>query len=262
MHWRYDFDAIPLCTGIFDNLKEISMRMAFLALAILASFTAVAAEPVAFPAKAKVSVDANGQLVAIDVLTDLPPQVEAFIKKRIASWTFSPPKRGDVTGEGVTYLTLGACALPVDGGGYRLALDFKHNGPDLIGGAMPRYPLPDLHRKHEAKLVAKVIVKPDGRAKLQSLEYIEGRNYGAESFDASIRTWVGTLHFAPEEIRGKPVATQVKISVDFVGNSAEETPSQISDKVARSDECRMAASDDRVIKQLAVDSPIQVKPSG
>ncbi len=156
-----------------------------------------------FPADVKVSVDASGKLAAVEVLTDLPPPVKAFIEKRVATWSFSPPKRGAVTGAGVTYLNLGACALPVDGGGYRLAVDLKHNGPSLTGGTMPRYPMSDMVSGRGAVVEAKLVVNEDGRATLEDIRYKKGRNYGSTSFDASMRTFVRSLHFAPEQLAGQ-----------------------------------------------------------
>lgn len=254
----------PCTARKYENVKEVSMKMAFLAVALLASFNAVAAKPVAFPATAKVSVDANGKLVAIDVLTDLPPPVEAFIKKRIASWTFSPPKRGDVTGAGVTYLSLGACALPVDEGGYRLAVDFKHNGPNprITFRTGPGYPATDMRLKRGAELVAELLVKSDGRASLEAIRYLEGRNYGPASFDVSIRDWVRTLHFDPEQLGGNPVSTRVEVSVSFIGDRTSDLRSQMSKQVASSRECKLASSDPDVMDQVVLDSPIKVKPAG
>ena len=238
------------------------MKIACLALALLASSAAIAGEPVSFPADVKVSVDASGKLVAVDVLTDLPPPVRAFIEKRVATWSFSPPKRGDVTGVGVTYLKLGACALPVDGGGYRLAVDFKHNGPSLISGAMPRYPMADMVSGRGAVVIAKFIVNMDGRATLEDIRYKEGRNHGSASFDASMRTFVRSLHFAPEQLAGRPIATEVEFSVNFLNESDARHKTPSSKQIEDSQECRMASSAEPVVDQVALDSPINVKPSG
>ncbi len=57
--------AVPLSTGIFHSVKEANMKTVLVAVAMLASFNTVAVEPVAFPAKAKGSVDANGKLVGV-----------------------------------------------------------------------------------------------------------------------------------------------------------------------------------------------------
>ncbi len=237
------------------------MKMACLAIALLASFNAVAAEPVSFPAKAKVSVDANGKLVAVDVLTELPPPVEAFIKKQIASWTFSPPKRGDVTGAGVTYVYMNACALPIDGDDYRLALDFKGNGPSMTRLRGISYPRRDERTGRKAIVLAHVIVEPDGHATVESLEYLSGRNQGPQSFDAAVRDWIATLQFAPEWLGDRPVATQAEIRVNFGGPDRKQALLEAS-KIPESRECRLAASGESEIDQVAVDSPIHIKPSG
>lgn len=237
------------------------MKMAFLAIALLASFNAVALDLVSFPAKAKVSVDANGKLLAVDLLTELPQPLEAFIKKRIASWTFSPPRRGGVTGVGVTYVYMNACALPVAGGDYRLALDFKGNGPSMTRVQGISYPRRDEHTGRKAIVVAHVIVEPDGHASVESLEYLSGSNRGPQSFDAAVRDWIATLQFAPEWLGGRPVATQAEIRVDFGAPDRKQALLE-ANKISESRGCRLAASGESEIDQVVVDSPIHIKPSG
>src|SRR5690606_40420747 len=81
-----------------------------------------AAQPVVFRTWAKVALDASGRPTSIEPGPDLPAPVREYLAARIAQWHFSPPARGTTTGSAVTYLRLGACALPDPAGGYRLEI--------------------------------------------------------------------------------------------------------------------------------------------
>ncbi len=164
----------------------------------------------------------------------------------------------------MTYLSLGACALPKNGDGYRLAVDFKHNGPNpgIQFRTGPGYPAADMRLRREAKLLAKILVKSDGRAKLEGLRYVEGGNHGPKSFDVSMREWVRTLHFEPAQLGGRDVSTRVQITVIFSSTGSLSVSSRVDKQVTDSRECRLASSDPGVLDQAVLDSPIKVKPAG
>ena len=79
--------------------------------------------------------------------------------------TDAQSERDGITGAAVTYVRLGACALPAEGG-YRLAVDY--------------------------------VVEADGSATLEKLEYIDGKQHvRRDGFEASIRGWVGRMRHEP-----------------------------------------------------------------
>lgn len=236
------------------------MKTALLITALLASSLAVAAEPLSFRAEAKVAVDASGKPTSIQVSEDLPLAVRGFIEKRVASWTFSPPRRGSLVADGVTYLRLGACAIPEAGGGYRLGVDFKSNGPKLETQSAPAYPAAAQRAGKEADLIAKLIIEPDGRAELQSIESSSGPLPRRDGFSEPIRDWVGTLHYLPEQLDGKPVATRLEIPITF--SLGGDMRRQLKTQAQRSPECQLAASNGPEQEPLVMDSPIQVLPAG
>lgn len=231
---------------------------------LLVSLAAAAAEPMAFRAEATVVVDAGGKPTRIEASPDLPAPIREFIERRIAGWHFSPPTRGGIVADGVTYLRLGACALPTANGDYRLAVDFHSNGPKQETNTIPYYPPEERRAGREATLVAKLMVETDGSATLQAIDYTDGIGGRRKGFDAAVHDWVKSLHYLPEQLDGKPVRTQLEIPVDFVltSRSRGQMRQELQSQAQRSPECRMAASEADGLEPVALDSPIQVLPAG
>lgn len=232
--------------------------------------TAFAAEPVAFRAEAKVEIDAAGKPTKIEASSDLPDGVRKFIEARVATWQFAPPSRDGVVSSGVTYLKLGACAMPVENG-YRMAVDFKGSGPRLRGMSMlppPRYPPEAQHSGQEADLVIDWIVEPDGRATLERIERKDGVvSRKNDSFYRVVREWVATLRYEPEELAGQPVRTRVSVPVQFelgsAGFSRGAYKRELQERASQSPECQVAASKlQQGLQPVAVDSPFKLLNAG
>lgn len=233
-----------------------------LAAALPAAAGEPVAKPVAFWASAMVEVGSDGRPVKVEASPDLPGAIRDFIEKRVASLRFSPPSRGDTMGSGVTYLHLGACAFPVDGG-YRMGLDVKSNGPRPRGGTRlipPTYP-PDAQRAgEEADLMVHWIVEPDGNVTLESIERKDGVVLRkGDSFDRSIRDWVRRLRFDPERLAGQPVRTRMSMPVEYsLDGNPGAIKRELQETARRSRECRMAAFQAEGLQPIALDSPVKV----
>ena len=241
-------------------------RATVLGLLLLSStVTAAEKELVAFRADARVEVDANGKPTRIEASQDLPQAIRAYIEKRVATWTFSPPARDGVTGAGVTYVSLGACAIP-EGDGYRLGLDFKHNGPRIAtpDGRIPVLPYPMSARRagrDTVEMDVQFFIEADGRATLDKLVYADNESHRRDGFDDLVTAWLRRLRFDPEQLAGQPVRSQAKIGLVYTMSRAT-SPSQVrQDALARaaiSAECRMAAGEPTGLQPVVLDSPIKV----
>jgi len=241
-------------------------RAAALGLFLLAStVTAADREPVAFRADARVEVDANGKPTRIEASQDLPQAIRAYIEQRVATWTFSPPARDGVTGTGVTYLSLGACAIP-EGNNYRLGLDFKHNGPRIAtaNGRVPLLAYPMSARragKDTVQMDVHFFIETDGRATLDKVVYADNESHRRDGFDALVKGWVRMLRFDPEQLAGQPVRS--KASVQFIyklgdGTTRSHAKQDALARAAISTECRMAAGEPTGLQPVVLDSPIKV----
>lgn len=233
----------------------------------LLALPATAAEPVTFRADAKVTLDASGKPLSIEPSADLPQPIREFIAKRVATWSFSPPTRDGKVASGVTYLDLGACAIPVDGDGYRMALDFKGNGPEVVGGVMPTpmYPRAARIAGIETSLLVTIVVEPDGTATLETITPDEGSMPNRrDGFEQAARSWVTALHFVPEQFDGKAVRTRMRVHLDFRFSDAsiQQLRKERQDQIVESNECRKAALGEQGLQPVVLDSPVQVRPAG
>jgi TonB family protein len=262
--------------------KELDMRLpgfamivAGIAVAIPAAATVAgepdATRPLAFRAEAKVTLDAAGKPVTVEPSADLPESIRAFIRQRVATWHFSPPEQDGVTGPATTYLRLGACAFPEAGGGYRLGLDLKGNGPLYANGPLmnpPRYPKEAMIKRYGATANVTIVIGTDGLATLEGIDYAEGGNHRRDGFDASLREWVKGMRFEPEQLAGHPVRTRVRVPVVFNmeprGSSSADFVEAARKKAAASEECRLAAGEapPSGLQPVALDSPVRIAPAG
>jgi len=235
-----------MSTGADSHPGDTTMKPIVIAGIMLSANVAGAAEPVAFHAEAKVEIDASGKPTRIEASTDLPEAVRSFIEKKVATWQFAPPSRDGVTGSGVTYLKLGACAVPV-ANGYRMAIDYKGNGPRISGSSIlsgPRYPPSEQRSGRGAQMAVKWIVEPDGRATLERVERTDGAKVGrVDPFEKTIREWVATLRYEPEQFSGHSVRTRVTTTVSFTvgdGSGPATHKQALIEKARQSPECQLA----------------------
>lgn len=230
-----------------------------------------ARRPMAFSSQAKVTLDAAGHPLTIEPSADLPESVRAFIRQRVATWHFSPPEQDGVTGPAVTYVRLGACAFPEAGGGYRLGLDLKGNGPLYANGPRldpPRYPKEALMKRFAATAVVTFVIGIDGLATLEGIDYEEGGRHRRDGFDAAMREWVQGMRYEPEQLAGHPVRTRMRVPVTFSieprSFSHEDFVEAERKKAADSEECRLAAGEapPAGLQPVALDSPVRIQPAG
>lgn len=231
----------------------------------------VATRPLAFRAEAKVTLDAAGKPLAIEPSADLPESIRAFIRQRVATWHFSPPEQDGVTGPAVTYVRLGACAFPESGGGYRMGLDLKGNGPLYANGPWmepPRYPKEALIKRFDARADVTFVIGTDGLATLEGINYEEGGRHRRNGFDAALREWVQGMRYEPEQLAGHPVRTRLRVPVTFSieprSFSHEDFVEAERKKIAESEECRLAAGEapPAGLQPVALDSPVRIAPAG
>ncbi|MGQ4660478.1 energy transducer TonB [Lysobacter sp. F6437] len=232
------------------------MRIATLCLAALMAGSAAASEPpsdglVVFSSNARVEVDAAGNVVDVQEDATLPVAIGQALEATVRDWKFKAPVLDGVRVGGVTYVRLGACAVPIVGGGYRLAFQYNGNGPLKLSFPAPRYPMDALAAQVGGDFNVTYRVEPDGTA---VVEAIEGSGPHARDFRSSLRNWIEKSTHKPELIAGQPVATRLSVPVEFhIGRRLPEqegTPESPSCQVALGKE----AEQDRTV---ALDSPFK-----
>ena len=227
---------------------------------------------VAFKATVRVEVDAAGKPVKVEAPADLPEAIRAFVEKRVASWDYAPARQDGTPVPAVTYVKVGACAVPLpDGKGFSLGVDFKGNGPKLAHAAerLPPPYYPDEARRRGAEGTFKVsyTIQPDGSARLDAIEPLEGGNWALKQLRGALTDWVGQLRYQPEQVNGQAVATRMSMPVEFRLGNGGGTPrwladyrQQLQQRVIASSECKLASGEDMAPMPLAQDSPVKVTP--
>ena len=249
-------------------------RWVGVAFALLLAAPAIAADDaskpdlVAFNATVRVDVDASGKPVKVEAPADLPDAIRSFIEKRVASWQYEPAKANGGPASAVTFVMVGACAMPV-AEGYRLGLDFKGNGPAVVDPGPwfmrpPQYPGEAQRGGAEGSFQVSYSIRPDGTTTLGSIVPIE-TNTGsrhARVFKQAIASWIEAQRFQPEQVNGVAVATEVSFPVDFElrdGGNRQAYGNELKARALASKEC-IAASAPSGLLPMATNSPVKVTP--
>lgn len=120
----------------------------------------------------------------------------------------------------MTFVRVGACAIPV-AGGYRLGLDFKGNGPAIVDAGPwfippPRYPQEMLRAGGEGSFQVSYTIQVDGTTRVDSIEPLAGTGgRHVKAFRSALTSWIKALRYRPEQVNGIPVATEMSFPVDF-----------------------------------------------
>ncbi len=232
-----------------------------------------AGKPVIFRAEAKVTIDANGKPVSVEASKDLPDAIRAYIEKRVYAWSFQPPQLDGKAVGGMTYVHLGACAVPT-AGGYSLAIDYKDNGPGYANdyGMLPppRYPPNALRAGQVAAVKVTYVVETDGATTVESTEFLghPPSNIGVrKDFSKAVSEWAAHLRYVPEQLDGKLVRTRLSVPLTFTldgdqvpGYKAPEHP--YTKEYEYSHECRMASEQQKGPMPIAEDSPFKLLGQG
>ena len=243
------------------------MRLPILMMLMAIALPAFAADGVvAFYAPTRVDVDATGKPVRVEAPADLPEPIRVFIEKRVASWQYTPAMRNGTPQPATTYVQVGACAVP-EGKGYRLAVDFKGNGPRLADGKPmlpPPYPHAPLVREVGGDFEVIIAIGADGQASPESIKPLQQSARWNREFESVLAPWVRRMRFDPEVVDGRTVASRMRVPVTFVigGGSREEMREKRQQDALGKDECRIASGRVSGLQPVALDSPIQVTPSG
>lgn len=220
-------------------------------------------DPVLFPATARIALDAEGVPQDVQANPKLPVPVREAIERRVKQWRFEPALVDGVARPGVTHVRLQACAIPQADGSLRVGMDYQGNGPGYADDALrlPRLPYPPaaMQSGAQANIDLDVRVGEDGRATLQSMK---ARRGSAKDFKPVLEAWVAALRYVPEEVDGRPIATQVRIPVQFyfIERSRRQEHQAAA---ARTPECTAAAGQpEDPMNPVVLDSPFRPRETG
>ena len=220
--------------------------------------------------QARVEVNAEGKVTAVQPDAKLTPAVAQAIQATVGAWRFVPPVHDGQSVGGVTYVQIGACAVDVDGG-LRMAFDYQGNGPRRQGPPTPRPPssMRQIRPGETARMKLTYRVGADGVGEVESVDRISGKADISKAFGSSLRDWIGASTFEPELVAGKPVATRMSLPFEFTVLKLDRARARMGPKAveqalaAERPTCQTALGNaGKQDRAVALDSPFTLLPSG
>lgn len=223
---------------------------------------------VVFQTVARVAVDADGRPEQVQGAARLPPPLRQFVESTVAGWAFEPATTAGVAVSGVTWVQMSVCAIP-EGDGFALSARYVANGPASVNGVTlvdaPRYPREALHAGVSGKIGVTYTVEADGSATMDSIEYPEENEKRLRRyFEQPLQEWVSGMRFEPEELDGRPVATKVRMPVEFtlgLPHSKRER-ARVRREWRGSPECLAAEGRQSMGQLAAAESPFRLRDPG
>ena len=218
-----------------------------------------APEPISFIASAKVMIDDQGVPQQVQPHEKLPAVIKDAIEQRVKAWRFEPARIDGVAKSGVTYVYLTTCAVTSPGKGMALSMNYLSNGPGYADGHLrmpaPRYPTEAARNGNEGSFRVVTQISAEGRASIESIETEKGN---LKRFEKSLKEWMKSIRFLPEEVDGAPIATRMGVPVDFFLEDGESSGSKRLKEAKRSPEC-MAATGQTIdpTQPVVLDSPFK-----
>ncbi len=185
-------------------------------LALGSSPTWASTTEIAKSLSAEVSVNTDGTVSNVVVVdAKVPAAIKSAIANQSRGWRFVPVLAEGVTVPAVTYVALDVCAIPA-GDGYDLIVNYAGNGPRLARGAKFEFP-PAVNAYGGDHLYAMVKLKTmvDGHAQLVDVVMVDVVQAVQHDVRSMIKGWVASLRFQPEQVSGKPVATDIEWPVEW-----------------------------------------------
>ena len=245
-------------------MKNIMLCAGMLLLTV--SLTTQAAERREQTYRVGANVDATGHVIATQVEQDVPASIVAVLTSAVKQWQFAPATRNGQPVPAHTFVYAKLLALPNASGQYDLRISYAGNGPKFDrAGWKARYPRDAVQRRQAAFVFVNATVQPDGRlgnitVNSQFAEWPVATSFKDAALKAA-RSW----HFTPEQVDGQPVATQVRIPMNFTFSGQVLTPEQIKilrEAARKKDAVANAEAEQPGIplpseQEVALDSPLQ-----
>lgn len=244
--------------------------LAALACLVVSAQASDASAPIPFRVMAKVWVDANGQPSQVRAMNALPQAVSASIEERVAMWRFQSPVVDGTPRSGITYVSLGACAVPEPDGSLRLALKYTGNGPGYADGVValppPRYPIDMARRGLGGEWKVNYVVELDGSATLVGIAESQPDPRTLKLVEPALRAWVKSMRHLPEQIDGVPVRTRVSTPVSMMvvkrASSGKALFARQKRRLEGSPECAAVMEQGGDQRPFALDSPFRRLDAG
>lgn len=216
------------------SIPAITRLVALLALLILASTPAFAAEPKPnadgtyfLRLEGWVDVSATGELSGYEVEKpkELAAEIRDGVLRKLNAHGVVPVQREGLPVALRSWLEVGVTLTPSSGDRYTLAVDRVTLGPRPIKrgplDGLPIPPLPKAFKCWHGSVIANFTVTPKGR--VEGLTFVQDGDVGA-SYSRGMSQASKRWNFKPETIDGVPVASPMRLVFVFNGWGKEPPP--------------------------------------
>lgn len=207
-------------------------------------------------------VDAGGHVTATEPEADVPAPLAKILEAAVRQWQFVP---ATVNGQAVaahTFVKLKLRVTPDTRGGHDVRIIFQGNGPRLAKHKLlPKYPVKAVSMGRAGFVYLDATVQPDGHLSDMKVSNRFEEWPADKVFYAAVLAAARHWNADPEQVEGKPVATRLRIPVNFTLTPPNFTARQLA--ILRADQQKEAAEDARAgiplpsEQEVALDSPLQ-----
>jgi hypothetical protein len=213
-----------------------------------------------FRVHVRIDIDATGHVTQASPVQEIHPLVAKGLVDEVGRWRFQSPLNAGRAVTGSTVVLVRGCAV-AEGDQLRLAFDHIGTGP-YREGPPPMYP-PDAARGGVGGVFDVIYrVEPDGSATVEELTQREGRASALKALRPAIEMWVTNGKYAPEVLDGRPVATRIQRTVEFVppGGRVKRRSESIREKRS-TQACQLAMEENSPSTEVVLDSPFVLVPN-
>jgi TonB family protein len=184
------------------------MLRIFLALLLLLTTTTAQADRL-WRVEAALDLDALGAVLDVRFHDELPAQLDAPLRERIAQWRFSPVLGNGEPAAATVNLYV---ELLIEEAGEKLRFRIREAGTNLrvVEARPPRYPASELRAGRGGHAVLKLLVGEDGRVLQSSAVDASNEQFSKAALKAA-RYW----RYQPLLIAGKPARGEIYVPTSF-----------------------------------------------
>ncbi|MEO8365699.1 MAG: energy transducer TonB [Pseudoxanthomonas sp.] len=238
--------------------RSIRILLALGLLAIAGAGVAAGADkPATAWLRADIVLDANGTLSSIAwpdqkaggaVLTD-------HLEKIIRTWEFEPGRFDGAPAITKTRLNLEVSLEKSRQGDLQVAILHANTGVGFNSMPPPRYPFPAAQRGYSAELRIRLAIDEQGKVASASVIGYQGESLDKwirKAFEDAGMTAVQSWTFQPEQVAGKPLASQADVPILFC---MESTWCKKQEAARRATDSSSASAD----QAIALDSAVKIR---
>lgn len=165
--------------------------------------------------KADVTIDADGSIESLQWQDQRNQLLIDKAEPQVKRWEFMPGSVDGVPARTESHLTIQVMGVEQTDGTVALKFGNVNTGARARIRAVPRYPPNAARANVSAQVVAEIRLEADGVSIVETLTFNAKRNSYRSEFISAAETAIKSWTFDLERVAGRPVASRVRIPIDF-----------------------------------------------